>query len=118
MFDTVKGMFRLPVKPVSSVRPARQAATPLNVYHAVSIKSGPRCCQTAKSMSGVRFLSKQAPRLPLPQCDAASCECKYLHHEDRRSYERRAADGGEIKPGAPFAGADRRRNKRDRRIPA
>ena len=119
MFDSVKGMFRLQSKPISSVRPVHtERARVVNSYHAVSIKPGPRCCQTAKTMSGVRFLSKQAPRLPLPQCDAASCECKYVHHEDRRSDDRRASDGGPVKPGAPYSGPNRRKSKRDRRIPA
>ena len=26
-----------------------------------------------------------APRLPLPDCDAAECRCLFVHHDDRRS---------------------------------
>ena len=121
MFDSVKGMFGRAPKPVT---PPRTTAVPgariVNNFHAVSIKPGPRCCQTAKSMAGVRYLSREAPRLPLPQCDAAGCECKYVHHEDRRGYDRRMADGAPIKPGPTksFEGADRRRARRDRRVPA
>ena len=119
MFDSVKGMFGRSPKPAPPARTVASAgARIVNVYHAVSIKPGPRCCQTARSMAGVRFLSREAPRLPLPQCDAAGCECKYVHHEDRRAYDRRAADGGPIKPGPPFSGSDRRKSKRDRRVPA
>ena len=119
MFDSVKGMFARTPKPVLSAKAApAQRPRIVNNYHAVSIKPGPRCCQTAKNMSGVRFLSPEAPRLPLPTCDVATCECRYLHHEDRRSDDRRAADGGPIKPGPQFSGPDRRKAKRDRRVPA
>ena len=123
MFESVKGMFGRQTRTQTVVtRPAPRPAPitraqALNPYHAVSIKAGPRCCQAAKALSGVRFLSAEAPRLPLPQCEASTCECRYLHHEDRRSADRRAADGGPIRSGPPFSGPDRRRSKRDRRVP-
>jgi hypothetical protein len=34
---------------------------------------------------GMRFLSSAAPRLPLPECDALDCKCRFMHHADRRS---------------------------------
>jgi hypothetical protein len=117
MFESMKGLFgrqartqTTVVKPVQGPRPRA-----LNPFHAVSINPGPRCCQAAKALTGVRFLSAQAPRLPLPQCEAGTCECKYLHHEDRRADDRRAVDGGPSRGGPPFAGPDRRKSKRDRR---
>ena len=54
-------------------------------YHAVSIKFGDRACQAAREMSGRRFLSSAAPRLPLADCEAAECVCRFVHHKDRRS---------------------------------
>jgi hypothetical protein len=35
-------------------------------------------------MSGKRFLSGAAPRIPLPECDVLECKCRFVHHEDRR----------------------------------
>jgi hypothetical protein len=119
MFDSVKGFFgrreKPPAIPVRATHPAESVRI-VNPFHAVSIKPGPRCCHAAGSVAGVRFLSKEAPRLPLPQCDVATCECRYLHHDDRRSGPRRASEGGRLKGGPPFAGPDRRRAANDRRV--
>jgi len=46
-------------------------------------------CQAAKDLEDRRFLSGAAPRIPLPDCDAAECKCKFVHHKDRRSGEDR-----------------------------
>lgn len=54
-------------------------------YHAVSIKFDSNACEAANAMSGRRFLSAAAPRLPLPGCDAPECNCRFAHHKDRRS---------------------------------
>ena len=64
-----------------------------NPYHAVSIKAGMRCQQTAQKYGRQRFLSGEAPQLPQPTCDARACECRYVHHEDRRDgFDRRQRD--------------------------
>jgi len=55
-----------------------------NPYHAVSIKAGARCQQTELKLGRRRFLSGEAPQLPQPSCDTDACECRYVHHEDRR----------------------------------
>jgi hypothetical protein len=119
MFDAVKALFgrrEKPVEPATAPR-ADERVRIVNPYHAVSIKAGPRCCQAARSLSGARFLSKEAPRIPLPQCELA-CECRYVHHDDRRSTPRRSADGAAPRGGPPFAGLDRRRARQDRRTAA
>ena len=54
-------------------------------YHAVSIKFDEKACEAARAMSGRRFLSSAAPRLPLPECDALDCRCRFVHHKDRRT---------------------------------
>ncbi len=42
-----------------------------------------------------RFLSKEAPRLPMVGCDhPETCECTYRHFEDRRNGLRRSAELG------------------------
>lgn len=64
----------------------RNAAEP---YHCVSIRPGPLCCEAAKQFAGMRFLSASVPRLPLPNCQAAACHCRYSHFTDRRTGEDR-----------------------------
>lgn len=67
---------------------------PLAKYHAVSIEPGHNCCHSARVLQGKRFLSREAPTLPLKNCGNAECTCHYLHHEDRRAGPRRARDMG------------------------
>lgn len=54
-------------------------------FHAVAIRAGKQCCAEAKMMKGQRFLSSDAPILPLAECRAAQCNCVYQHFDDRRS---------------------------------
>ena len=56
-----------------------------SAYHAVSIKYATNACEAAKALSGRRFLSNAAPRLPLPDCDSLECRCRFAHHDDRRT---------------------------------
>lgn len=56
-----------------------------SAYHAVSIKFEANACDAAKTMAGRRFLASAAPRLPLADCNALECRCRFAHHEDRRS---------------------------------
>lgn len=54
-------------------------------FHAVSIRAGSNACAAAKALSGERFLATEAPSIPLPNCDAPQCDCRFQHHDDRRS---------------------------------
>ena len=54
-------------------------------FHAVSIKFAANACDAAREMEGRRFLSGAAPKIPLPDCDASECKCRFIHHKDRRS---------------------------------
>ena len=67
-----------------------QARSP---YQSVSIVCDYSACDTARKMARQRFLVAEAPLLPLGDCDASACSCKYAHHQDRRSGQgdRRAA---------------------------
>lgn len=59
-------------------------------FHAISIRYyGEDACDAVKRMEDKRILSSQAPMLPLPECDAPFCNCRYEHHDDRRQGERR-----------------------------
>lgn len=85
-------------------------------YHAVSLQYSSNACDAAKAMTGRRFLSNAAPRLPLPECDALECRCRFAHHADRRTgLDRRSP----FSPGSAGGATgtykvDRRQNK-DRR---
>ena len=70
-------------------RTPREADASGNRYHAVSIH-GPdvpenAACYAARTLKGKRFLSSEAPALPLAGCDNAECNCRYVHHHDRRN---------------------------------
>jgi len=54
-------------------------------YRAVSIRPGEACCESARQFGKMRFLCAKAPRLPVPECNAPTCTCRYVHHADRRS---------------------------------
>jgi len=69
--------------------PRSAADTAATAYHAVSIKFSGTACQAAKDMTGRRFLSSAAPKLPLPDCNALECKCRFVHHKDRRSGKER-----------------------------
>ncbi len=56
----------------------------VNPYHAVGISPALGCCKAATELKGRRFLSAEAPKIPLPACDAASCKCRFTHFDDRR----------------------------------
>jgi len=83
-----EGMFRKtpPLTPKNSESVSHRS-TP---WHAVSVVPGRWCCEAADSLRNVRFLSADAPQLPLPQCASReSCSCAYKHHRDRRGQPRR-----------------------------
>ena len=62
-------------------------------WHAVSVKPGQKACAAAASGRDRRWLSREAPMLPLPGCTQPdSCQCTYAHHDDRRSGGRRAEE--------------------------
>jgi hypothetical protein len=64
-----------------------------NPWHAVGISTGVSCCQASVALRQTRFLSSQAPTLPLQGCtEPKSCVCKYRHFSDRRSGPRRATE--------------------------
>lgn len=68
-----------------TAEPAARLRKKTTAYHAVSIKFPQEACNAAKAMAGRRFLATAPPKLPLPDCDAAACTCRFVHHDDRRS---------------------------------
>jgi len=75
-----------------NVRPDQlkgSSPAPDSAFHAVSLQFASNACDAAKDMQGRRFLSSAAPKIPLIDCDAVECQCKFVHHEDRRANEDR-----------------------------
>ena len=85
-----------------------------NHWHAVAIKPKGQSCEAVQACRSARFLSSDAPRLPLTECSTSdTCTCVYRHHEDRRAQPRRHAE----RDGLPRSGKveQERRLTRDRR---
>jgi hypothetical protein len=84
-FGMSTGKFRLPFG-------VKKTTTVLTVgrWHAVSVATNGECCEAASGMHKMRFLSADAPVIPLTGCSRRdSCRCFYKHHEDRRGQLRR-----------------------------
>lgn len=73
---------------VKAEKPAKNTA-----FHCVETHHHGKCCEAVKALHGKRFLSAEAPILPIQGCDQAHCECDYVHHDDRR-YDNRRTDVG------------------------
>jgi len=73
-------------------------------------------CAAAALSRNKRFLSKDAPHLPLPECpNRNTCRCVYKHFEDRRSNPRRSADmNGPLPSEAPKSNRRVTRGRRAR----
>jgi hypothetical protein len=81
-------------------------------FSAVQIRARSGACRPAQLLQGQRFLAKDAPLLPLPECKAPRCSCTFSKLPDRRSDGRRLEHGG---LSTSFFQAVNRRMKRDRR---
>ena len=77
-----------PLADATGVTPERERRIGFDTgdpFHAVSIEPAEGCCAAVASIKVQRFLSEEAPGLPLADCASANCRCKYVHHADRRS---------------------------------
>lgn len=113
-------LYRLKLLPWSrSVRTgtkhSSRRASERNPYPAVSIRctSG---CDAVQLLKGRRFLGNEAPSLPLAECDAERCHCRYVHHVDRRTgnLDRRRLVGA-TRDYVSFFGKEDQREGRGRR---
>ena len=83
---------------------------PTNRWNAVSIVCTSASCAAAQALKGRRYLSADAPRLPLSDCTRAeTCPCAYRKHPDRRAGPRREADASGLRRSSP--NADRRKGR-------
>ena len=105
---------QLPQQPESA--PKQQVSHKSTDYHAVSIRFASNACKAARDMEGRRFLSSAAPRLPLPECDVLECNCRFFHHNDRRSgRDRRSPFGPSGVGGSTGKYGQEQRTGKDRR---
>lgn len=85
-------------------------------FHAVAVRPGQHACENARMCEGTRYLSGEAPHLPLPECDAARCTCRFAHFSDRRTGDdRRSPFQRTINAGPVVYNAERRLQQTDRR---
>lgn len=83
-------------------------------YHSVSVRQSAAACKVAKTIRDQRFLSAEAPLLPLQGCNTPnSCRCRYEHFSDRRDSPRRDRDVG--LPGLNWYVEERRFQQEGRR---
>lgn len=85
-------------------------------FHAVALKYSENACDAAKALTGRRFLSTAAPRLPLPDCDYPDCNCRFAHFNDRRTgHDRRSPFASGKATGTTGIHEQERRERRERR---
>lgn len=105
-----------PTPKISEARTASPADPRKSVkkqaWHSVSIIRGRHACAAVVAHNGHKWLSAEAPQLPIEGCDAKHCECRYRHHADRRSADRRETTG---LVSAPPKHGERRSGQYDRR---
>ncbi len=83
-------------------------------YHCVEVRAAAFACEAVQQLGNVRFLSREAPNLPVSGCSMPKgCACRYIHHDDRREDDRRNPYGQ--LSNVPPAIVGERRSKTDRR---
>ena len=89
----------------------------VNPGHAVEVRAGLMACPACRAVVGKRFLSTQAPALPVDGCRQPQvCRAIYVHHDDRRAGPRRELElPGASRVGSSREGAAERRIGRGRR---
>ncbi|QLE84387.1 hypothetical protein FLM48_04360 [Shewanella sp. Scap07] len=89
----------------------------IHPYHSVAIESEQQCCDAAQKIKKQRFLSAEAPAIPLKECDKLDCHCHYQHFEDRRQpdSDRRSDYGVTQDLYGAFGEQNRRIHKKGRR---
>jgi hypothetical protein len=80
---------------------------PATDFRAVAIVPVASSCKPAKRLRGKRFLTREAPRIPLSTCpDPANCACRYRKYADRRADDRRDI----VSSGRWYTGVERRQS--------
>ena len=64
----------------------RQEKQPSYPYRAAEIVCEEFACDAVKNMAGNRFLLRDVPLIPIPDCTSPNCECSYIRYNDRRNW--------------------------------
>jgi hypothetical protein len=100
----------VPPPPAPGAVPRPPTSSRTNPYQAVSVVACPQACAAACNLQGQRFLARQAPRLPLPDCDRpAACRCRFEKFIDRRTAQQRSPYNNPDSIG--YGGVEKRRNR-------
>jgi hypothetical protein len=59
-------------------------------YRCVVIEPGWSSCKAVKQYEAMQMLLDEAPALPVKKCDNDTCQCEFIHFEDRRRSDRRS----------------------------
>ena len=105
---------------VLATRSGRKQLAGANPYQSAEIEFDPTCaCDAVKRISGQRFLVRNVPPIPVPDCDSPDCRCTYIRYKDRRLWteDRRAHYSLSTDLYRKGDNDDRRRRK-DRRVSA
>ena len=103
-------------KPDKSRKTSATADKAEKNYPGIAIKLCPNACDAAKDLQKTRYLSGQAPLLPLPECDQPNCACKYVHYSDRRDINEDRRHAYSMKTELyDTTGNENRRQKKERR---
>jgi hypothetical protein len=54
-------------------------------YRAAEIVVADPGCDAARVLAGTRFLLRDVPHIPLPECTSRKCACTYVRYLDRRN---------------------------------
>lgn len=80
-------------KAIKKSRPHLKTVTQL--FHGIEVIACADACEAARNIAGHRYLSDEAPRLPMEACtNPLGCKCVYRHYRDRRTDVRRESDVG------------------------
>ena len=80
-------------KPAAKTAKAKTTTAPpaaqQHPFRATSIVLGENPCEAARALAEQPYLDKDrnTPLLPLADCTAARCTCKYAHQQDRRDMD-------------------------------
>ena len=86
---------------------------PESAWHAIAIVPTLESCDAAQALREQRFLSKDAPALPLPDCtDRNACRCGYRHFTGRRVGARRSSEDSGIEGRPPAVDQRKKRGRR------
>lgn len=110
----IRTRFFGPRKPPSDPAATGARIRITNPWHAVSVECDRHGCPQAQRLAGQRFLSGQAPQLPLVSCsNPQGCRCVYRHHDDRRAGPRRLLDDtrSTLRSSPAYIGEERRASR-------